>query len=132
EGDNKVYHLDRLAKFAWPNVGQPEVLTARWDRSVGSYAFTTDSKSIYLTAEEAGNEKLFTMPADGGDVTLAMDMMRGVYTNLRIPAKASATMLFANWESATNPPEVFRLDLTSKTQQALTTFNADQVEKIDW
>jgi hypothetical protein len=45
-------------------------------------------QAIYLTAEEAGNEKLFTMPADGGEVTLAMDMTRGVYTNLKIPAKA--------------------------------------------
>jgi dipeptidyl aminopeptidase/acylaminoacyl peptidase len=61
-----------------------------------------------------------------------MDMMRGVYTNLRIPAKAAATLLFANWESATNPPEIFRLDLRSKTQQPLTSFNADQVAKVDW
>ncbi len=72
------------------------------------------------------------MPANGGEVTLAMDMMRGVYTNLRIPAKASSPILIANWESATNPPEVFRLDLTSKTQQPLTSFNAEQVAKIDW
>jgi len=132
KSDNKTYHLDRLAKFSWPNTGQPEILTEKWDRSVGSFAFTPNSKSIYLTAEEAGNEKLFTMPADGGEVHLAMDMTRGVYTNLRIPAKASSTILIANWESAINPPEVFRLDLQSKTQQPLTTFNAEQVAKIDW
>jgi len=132
KNDNKTYHLDRLAKFSWPNIGQPAILTAKWDRSVGSFAFTPNSKSIYLTAEEAGNEKLFTMPADGGEVNLAMDMTRGVYTNLRIPAKTSSTILIANWESAINPPEVFRLDPGSKTQQPLTTFNAEQVAKIDW
>ena len=132
ETGDKTYNLDRLAKIPWPSAGQPVILTSKFDRSVGNYAFTPDSKTIYFTAEEAGNEKLFTMPADGGDVTLAMDMMRGVYTNLRIPAKAPATMLFANWESATNPPEVFRLDLTSKTQQPLTSFNTDQVAKVDW
>jgi len=132
ENNGKTYNLERLAKLSWPNVGEPVILTTKFDRSVGSFAFTPDSKSIYLTAEEAGNEKLFRMPADGGDVTLAMDMTRGVYTNLRIPSKASSTVLFVNWESAINPPEVFRLDLTSKTQQALTTFNADQVAKIDW
>jgi len=130
--DNKTYHLDRLAKFSWPNPGQPEILTTKFDRSVGSFALTADSKSVFLTAEEAGNEKLYTMPADGGDVRLAMDMMRGVYTNLRIPSKVSPTILIANWESATNPPEVFRLDLNSKTQQPLTSFNAEQVAKIDW
>ena len=132
ETDTKTYHLNRLAKLAWPNPGQPTNITAMFDRSVGSFALTPDSRTIYLTAEEAGNEKLYTMPADGGDVTLAMDMMRGVYTNLRIPAKASSAILIANWESAINPPEVFRLDLTSKTQQPLTAFNAEQVAKIDW
>jgi len=132
ETGDKTYNLDRLAKLPWPGAGQPAILTSKFDRAVGNFAFTPDSKTVYFTAEEAGNEKLFTMPADGGDVTLAMDMMRGVYTNLRIPSKAPATLLFANWESATNPPELFRLDLTSKTQQPLTSFNVDQVAKVDW
>ena len=132
ETDDKTYHLDRLAKFSWPNVGQPVMITSKFDRSVGSVAFTPDSKTIYLTAEEAGNEKLFSMPADGGDVTLAIDITRGVYTSLKIPAKASSTILIANWESAINPPEVFRLDLNTKSHQPLTTFNADQVARIDW
>jgi len=135
--DKKVYHLERLAKFSWPagvstGSDSDRVITSKWDRSVGSVAFSPDSKSIYLTAEEAGNEKLFTMPANGGEVTLAMDMTRGVYTNLKIPAKASSTILIANWESATNPPELVRLDLKTKTQQPLTSFNAEAVAKIDW
>jgi dipeptidyl aminopeptidase/acylaminoacyl peptidase len=135
EANGKVYNLDRLAKFSWPGegqLGQPVIITANWDRSVGNFAFTPDSKSIYLTAEEAGNEKLFTMPADGGEVTLALDMTRGVYTGLKIPARASSTIIVANWESAMNPPEVFRLDLKSKTQVPLTNFNADRIAKIDW
>jgi dipeptidyl aminopeptidase/acylaminoacyl peptidase len=132
DSGNKTYNLDRLAKFSWPDVGQPEILTARFDRSIGSFAFSPDSRSIYLTAEEAGNEKLFTLPANGGEVTLAMDLTRGVYTNLRIPARASSTMVFVNWESAINPPEVFRLDLSSKTQTPLTAFNGDQLAKVDW
>ena len=132
ESKTKTYNLDRLARFTWPNPGQPTTITAKFDRSVGSFAFTPDSRSIYLTAEEAGNEKLYTMPADGGEITLALDMTKGVYTNLRIPAKAASTILIANWESAINPPELFRLDLKSKTQQPLTAFNAEQVAKIDW
>jgi dipeptidyl aminopeptidase/acylaminoacyl peptidase len=133
EGSNgKTYSLDRLAKFSWPNVGQPIILTANFDRSVGSFAPTPDSKSIYLTAEEAGNEKLFTLPADGGEVRLAMDMTRGVYTNLRIPRKAARTIVIASWESAMNPPEIFRLNLGAKTQQALTDFNSESLAQIDW
>ena len=132
EANGKVYNLDRLARFSWPNPGQPTVLTTSFDRAVNSLAFTPDSKSIYITAEEAGNEKVFTMAADGGPVTLAMDMTRGVYTGLKIPSKASSTIIIANWESAMNPPEIFRLDLKAKTQLPLTNFNAEQVAKIDW
>jgi dipeptidyl aminopeptidase/acylaminoacyl peptidase len=132
EANGKTTNLDRLAMFRWPNPGQPVILTNNFDRAVGSFAPTPDSKSIYLTAEEAGNEKLFTMPADGGEVTLALDMTRGVYTGLKIPTKSASTIVVANWESAMNPPEVFRLDLKSKTQVPLTNFNADQVAKIDW
>jgi dipeptidyl aminopeptidase/acylaminoacyl peptidase len=132
ETNGKVYNLDRLAMFSWPNMGQPNVLTANFDRAIGSFALTPDSRSIYFTAEEAGNEKLYTLPASGGEVRLALDMTRGVYTNLKIPQKASSTILIANWESAMNPPEVFRLDLNSKTQQPLTNFNADRVAQIDW
>ncbi len=133
EGSNgKVYNLDRLARFSWPAMGQPTILTSSFDRSVGAFGITPDSKSIYLLAEEAGNEKLFTLPADGGEVRLAMDMTKGVYTNLRIPRKASSTIVIANWESAMNPPELFRLNLNDKTQQALTSFNAERNAQIDW
>ncbi|HEX5834587.1 MAG TPA: S9 family peptidase [Pyrinomonadaceae bacterium] len=130
--DDKVYNLDRLAKLSWPNVGQPVILTTGFDRAVSNFSLTPDSRSIYFTAEEAGNEKLYTLAADGNEVRLALDMTRGVYTNLRIPAKASSTILIANWESAISPPEVFRLDLNSKTQQPLTSVNAEQLTKIDW
>jgi dipeptidyl aminopeptidase/acylaminoacyl peptidase len=132
ESNGKVYNLDRLARFSWPNLGQPTILTANFDRAVGSFALTPDSRSIYLTAEEAGNEKLYTLPAGGGEVRLALEMTRGVYTNLKIPQKASSTILIANWESAMNPPEIFRLDLNSKTQQPLTNFNVERVAQIDW
>ncbi|HYJ45938.1 MAG TPA: hypothetical protein VEV81_04930, partial [Pyrinomonadaceae bacterium] len=60
ESNGKVYNLDRLARFSWPDMGQPTILTANFDRTVSSFAPTPDGKSIYLTAEEAGNEKLYT------------------------------------------------------------------------
>jgi len=132
ETNGKAYNLDRLAMFSWSGMGAPVVLTSSFDRSVGSFAFSPDSQSIYLLAEEAGNEKLFTLPATGGEVRLAMDMTRGVYTNLRIPRKASSTIVIASWESAMNPPEIFRLDLNERTQQPLTAFNAERVAQIDW
>jgi dipeptidyl aminopeptidase/acylaminoacyl peptidase len=132
ENDQKVYNLDRLAMFSWPAVSAPAIITSGFDRSVGGVAFSPDSKTIYLTAEEAGLEKLFSIAAGGGEVRLAVDMTRGVYTNLAVADRASSTLIFANWESATNPSEVVRIDPASKTHARLTDFNVEAANRIDW
>lgn len=128
----KVYNIDRIAMFSWPTLNEPTVVTAGFDRSIGAYAFTPDSKNIYLLAEDAGHEKLYTVAATGGEVRLVFDMTQGVYTGLRIPDKASSTMLFASWESAVSPSEVVRIDPAAKRHRALTEFNAERVAQIDW
>lgn len=133
----KVYNLTQLVSLDWANpMASPKNLTANFDRSVGSFALSPDSKTIYLTAEEAGQEKLYSVPASGGgQVTLALGttaaFSRGCYTNLAIPGKTSAPALFVSWESAINPPEIFRLDLASQTSKALTNFNEEALAKWD-
>ncbi|MFM7707310.1 MAG: TolB family protein, partial [Gammaproteobacteria bacterium] len=68
---DKVYTNTELAAFAWNGaaVGAPlgaaRILTAGWDRAVTSFAPTADSKRVYLLAEEAGHEKLFSVPING-------------------------------------------------------------------
>jgi dipeptidyl aminopeptidase/acylaminoacyl peptidase len=128
----RAYTLNRLVSLTWPAVRDRRIITAGFDRAPSSFALTPDGKTIYLLAEDAGHEKLFTVPASGGEVTLAMDLTRGVYTNLSIPDKAPSTMLFASWESAINPAEVVRLDLGTKTQKALSDFNMERIAQIDW
>jgi dipeptidyl aminopeptidase/acylaminoacyl peptidase len=132
--NSRPYNLQRLATIQWPApaAAQPRLLTASFDRSVGAYALTPDSKTIFLLAEEAGHEKVFTLPASGGEVKLALEMSQGVYTNLKIPARAAAPVLFANWESAINPNEIVRIDLQARRHQNLTNFNQERAAQIDW
>ena len=129
---DRVYNLTRLASLPWPGGGEPKVLTSSFDRSVGSFALTPDSKTIYLLAEEAGHEKLFSLPANGGAVTRVFDMTTGVYTNLRIPPQAATPMFFANWESSTNPNEVVRIDPKAGRHTRLTEFAVERAAQIDW
>ena len=131
EGE-KVYNLNRIARLAWPQPGQALILSAGFDRSVGSFAFSPDGSMVYLLAEEAGHERLFSVPATGGEVQPALKMDRGAYTNLAIPAKATRTMLLANWESAVNPGELVRIDPEQKKHIPLTSFNSERAETIDW
>ncbi len=145
---DKLYNLERILKISWPLTGAAELsegqmrsadfnlLTSNFDRSVASFDLSPDSKTIYLTAEDANHEKLYALPASGGEVKLVMDMTSGVYTNLAIPAKASSLILLANWESTVNPLEIVRTSLRPEgvpdKLQPLTKFNADRVAQIDW
>lgn len=132
EGGGKPYYLSRLIMLSWPASGEPLELTTSFDRSVGDFDFTPDNRTVYLLAEESGNEKLYEVPAAGGEVKLAVDQTRGVFTNLSIPPKAGSTLVLANWESAINPAEIVRIDLNSKAQTPLTQFNTEAASKIDW
>ncbi len=54
-------------------------MTPRFDRSVAGFAFAPDGRTLYLTAEDSGFVKLFSVPARGGD-TLPVLESRGVYS----------------------------------------------------
>jgi dipeptidyl aminopeptidase/acylaminoacyl peptidase len=118
--------------FSWPVQGQPIVVTSAVDRSIASYDFTPDSRNIYFTAEDAGLEKLYSMPAGGGEAKQVMDMPNGgVYGNVTIPSRASGTTILGTWESAVNPAEIFRIDVANKRNQPLTDFNRQKVAQLD-
>ncbi|MFN0112476.1 MAG: prolyl oligopeptidase family serine peptidase [Blastocatellia bacterium] len=127
----KVYNLTRIVSFAWPSVGERKVITASFDRAPSGFALTPDSKTIYFTAEDTGHEKLYSVAASGGEVTLAFEVNSGVYTGLAIPSKASSAMLFAAWESAVNPAEVVKIDLAAKRHSNLSNFNSERLAQLD-
>ena len=134
DGRPAIYTLPRLGCAAWPMTPRSAVrsLAKELDRPVGSWAFAPDGATIYFTAEDAGHERVYSVPAAGGSATLVVDAPHGVYTGLDIPARAAATVLFANWESAVNPLEVVRIDPTTRTREFLTSFNAAKAAAIDW
>jgi dipeptidyl aminopeptidase/acylaminoacyl peptidase len=128
----KVYNLTRLAEIPWPGGGNAKVLTTGFDRSVGSFALSPDSRTIYLTAEDSGHEKVYRMGADDDRVYTLTEAIFGCYTNLAVASKGTAPALFLNWDSANNPPEILRLDVGSeKSGKSLTNFNAAALAKID-
>ncbi len=128
----KAYNQARLAMWSWPHPTERTLVSAGLDRAVSSFAFAPDNRTVYLTAEEAGHEKLFSVPAGGGEARLALKMSAGVYTNLTMPEKAPGLVLLANWESAVNPGEVVRLDLAAQRRLPLTGFNEERAAAIDW
>ncbi len=119
DGKPAIYTLTRIGCATWPptTLAAPSIVTKELDRAVGSWAFTPDSQTLYFTAEDAGHERIYAVPASGGAATIAIDAPQGVFTGLQIPPLAPvAGDAFANWESAVNPAEVVRVDPSSGTR----------------
>jgi dipeptidyl aminopeptidase/acylaminoacyl peptidase len=138
-GDAKpaIYQLTRIGCAPWPmtttaSSSNVRVITRAFDRAVGSWAFTPDSKNILFTAEDAGHERIYQVPVEGGETKVAVDAPQGVYTGLQIPRAAASTILFANWESAISPAEVVRVNAANGERKALTSFNTEKARSIDW
>jgi dipeptidyl aminopeptidase/acylaminoacyl peptidase len=107
-----------------------ERVVAQTDRSVDDYVITPDGRTIYFTAEDAGLEKIFTVPALGGQARLFIDPKRGVYSALRIAE--TSPVVIALWASSVDPAEVVRIDLKGKSHSNLTEFAVADARKIDW
>lgn len=126
-----IFSLDRLASFTWPDMAQPKILTAEFDRGIGSFAPTPDSKTVFFTAEDSGLEKLYTVPATGGQVREVGKLTAGALSNLAIAQQAATPILVANYSTASSPPELVRVDSTTGEHQKLTTFNVTKLATLD-
>lgn len=130
--DQEIYHLPRLYRVAWPQVGDA-VLTARdFDREPSRYALTPDSKWVYLLVPEAGKDNLYQVPAAGGKPTLVIAPETGGYTALEIPQKASKAILIGAYGSSISPTEIVRIDPLKRTHMNLTQVNTALAKTIDW
>jgi dipeptidyl aminopeptidase/acylaminoacyl peptidase len=125
----KTYNADRLVAFDWPSM-KNERQVATTDRSVLDYTVSSDGRTIYFTAEDAGLVKLYSVPASGGTATLFLPQERGVYSGLQFAD--NAPVLVGQWASSTDPAEVVRIDLATKKHRNLTDFTVEKAREIDW
>lgn len=133
---DRVYSKTELGAFDWRHSQatagplEPDWLTRDLDRSLTSFAIGSNSAEVYALAEEAGHEKLYVLPR-GANPRLAYELADGVYGNLAIASRATRPTLLANWESATRPPEVVRIDPRRRSHVLLSDFNGSRVAGLD-
>ncbi|MBI1760275.1 MAG: S9 family peptidase [Acidobacteria bacterium] len=122
-----TYNTSRLVGLAWPNLDSRKTLVD----SMGSFAISQDGRTIYFSSEMGGFELVFEVPVTGrlsvGYKVLASAQRNGCYTNLA----TGGGKVFANWENATHPLEIVRLE-GSVYAKPLTSFNAERVTQLDW
>lgn len=127
-GDGMVYHNQRIAAFPWPlKASERKVLTEALDLTVARFALSADSAAVYFTAEEAGHERLFSVPTAGGPVKALGLPAEGCLSSLAI----GGSTVVADYDSASTPPEVVRIDLAAPSFKALTDFNAAKLAQLD-
>ena len=131
----KMYAVNRLVRFAWPwRVAQSAtVLTGDLDASAGRAAFSPTGERLYFSAEETARERLFSVPAAGGELRRECPPARG---NLGAPqvvrmAGATADTIVTTCDSTSSPPEVCALTVGEPAWRALTRFNADRLAPLD-
>ncbi|MBW8842841.1 MAG: S9 family peptidase [Sphingomonadales bacterium] len=117
EADRQVLMVRDLAS------GQVRALTEDWDRSVGSIAWSEDSKTIYVTAEDTQEVPIF-----------AIDLKSGKPTRLTQEGSVSAVVPTAKglvyaMNSLTAPDDFYWL--AGKKSARLTSVNADKFAGID-
>ncbi len=93
--------------------GQSRNATINFDRSVGSMAWTPDSKVIYFTAEDHGEAPIWSLPLDAKQPK----QIARVHADDLAFSKDGGSLFFSR-VSILAPSEIARLDLTSKSGSA--------------
>jgi len=126
-----VYNDERLVRFDWAS-STPRPVAFGFHRSVGNFAVAPDGDRIYLLAEDAGHDRLYSVAATGGEVREVGTLDRGTITALSVEGEDAAPVIVANWDSAVNPAEVMRIDPATGERTALSAFNVARAAAIDW
>jgi dipeptidyl aminopeptidase/acylaminoacyl peptidase len=126
-----VYNQTRLTTFAWPAAAEYKTISAELDRPVSSFALSPDSDDVYFTAEDEGNERLFSVRLSGGKVRALFGVGYGSFANLAIPGKSKRLAIYANWEAASQPNEVALVNPESGRAVLLTRFNGQRLAELD-
>ena len=126
----KVYNANRIAVFDWPSMRERARIELPGQRDVAGFDVTPDGRTVYITAEDAGQEKLYQASANGGLARLVGAPAQGTWSNLSIGG-TRAPILLAAYESAAEPVEIVRLDADGKAHKRLTAFSVDKAAKLD-
>jgi dipeptidyl aminopeptidase/acylaminoacyl peptidase len=99
-------------------------ITEKWDRSVSSFEWANDGKSLYVTADELGQHGLFRVTLDG---TVTRLMASG---NV-LGAAESASGIVMNYDSLAGPADLYLLAKDGNSKPvSLTQVNAEATKNF--
>jgi len=103
--------------------GKERVLTKKWDRSVSSFCWSSDDKTIYATASNLGQKSLFAINVETGEVKTIVK--QGTISS---PSAAKEKIVFG-LDNLSSPVEVYSVKPDGSQLTAITKINKKRIEK---
>ena len=126
--DRPGFEADRQQLMLYERASGRHVnLTSDFDRSVGEVLWSPDSKTLYFTADNEGNQVVYKVPAKGGPPQMILSS--GTNRSLSITPDGK-TIVFAR-EATTTPAELYAMDSNGKNLRALTGVNAARLSALE-
>lgn len=114
---------NRIVLRTWPN-GPERVLTESWDRSPATLAWSPDSKELYVTAEDLGQDSLFAVEVATGRVRTLFETGA-----VRSPRAVGDRLVFG-LDTLTAPAELFSLGRDGANLRRLTDLNRAKLDAV--
>ena len=106
--------------------GQEHELAADWDRSVEDIKWSPDGASLYATAEDVGQTRIFSIDVKSGAVTPLTGP--GHVAGFDV---AGATLVYTQ-DDFSHPAQIFAADLKGGNVRQLTHANQDRLKDVAW
>jgi dipeptidyl aminopeptidase/acylaminoacyl peptidase len=114
----------RVVLREWP-AGPERVLTEDWDRSPGSLVFSPDGETLYATAGDRGEVRLFAIDVGTGHVE---KLAEGGH--VRSPQPVAERVVFG-LDSFRSPVDLYSIALDGSDLRRLTTVNAERLAGVE-
>ncbi len=99
----------------------------KFDRSIGSIAWSTDSKSLFVTCNDAGYNSLFRVDASDGSASRLTN--RQFVSSLRVSPDGKRLAFLQ--QSAVSPSEVYTADRSGKGIRQVSFVNTDKLTDLE-
>src|SRR5581483_10170610 len=104
--------------------GAKHEVAPQWDRSADSLAFSPDGKTLYVTADDVGQKRLFAIDAASGKVTALTD--QGTVSGVSIGPSGIVYAL----NTLVAPDQLFAINTDGGAPRAITHHNAQRLGEI--
>jgi len=127
ENNYKVYNIGKLVRYNWPSLKNKTYLCKNIDRPIND--FELSGQGVVISFENEGRDKLYFISNGSTEAKQISAEATGCYTSPSISGDGS--VIVANFQTASQPPEIVLIQSNQQAHKALTSFNTEALTKLD-